>query len=37
MTYVDFKCILTPEDNRKQNPEEPSISKYQKHLIVGIN
>ena len=32
MIYADLKSILVPEDNGKQNPEEPFTSKYQKHI-----
>ena len=30
--YTDYESILVPENNRKQKPEESSISKYQKHI-----
>ena len=33
ITYADFKSILEPEDNGKQNPEESYTSKYQKHIV----
>ena len=29
---TDLESILLPQDNGKQNPEEPFISKYQKHI-----
>ena len=29
--YSDFKSILVPEDDRKQNPDKPYTNKYQKH------
>ena len=32
MIYGDFDSILIPEDNGKQNPEEPFTNKYQKHV-----
>ena len=32
MIYGDFDSILIPEDNGKQNPEEPYTNKYQKHV-----
>ena len=32
MIYADLKSILVPEDNGKQNPEEPFTNKYQKHI-----
>ena len=32
MIYADFESILVPEDNRKQNPNEPYTKKYQKHV-----
>ena len=28
MIYVDFKSILVPKDNGKQNPDEPYTKKY---------
>ena len=33
MIYAHFKVILAPEDNGKQNPEEPYKNKYQKHVV----
>ena len=30
--YADFESILLPENNGKQNPEEPDTSKYQIHI-----
>ena len=32
MIYVDFKSILVPKDNEKQNPDEPYTKKYYRHL-----
>ena len=32
MFYGDFESTLVPEDNGKQNPEEPYTKKYQKHV-----
>ena len=32
MTYADFESILVPEDNRKQNPDESYMKKYQKYV-----
>ena len=32
MIYEDFKSILVPEDNGKQNPNESYTIKYQKHV-----
>ena len=32
LIYAHFKIILAPEDNGKQNPEEPYTNKYQKHV-----
>ena len=28
MIYADFECILAPESNRKENPNESYIKKY---------
>ena len=30
--YADFEIILVPEDNEKQNRNESSTNKYQKHV-----
>ena len=30
--FADFKSILVPEQNGKQNPEESYTNKYQKHI-----
>ena len=30
--YADFKSMLVPDDNGKQNPEESYPNKYQKHI-----
>ena len=35
MVYTDFESILLPEENRKQNHEEPYTNIYQKH-VVGV-
>ena len=32
LIYAHFKVILAPEDNGKQNPEEPYKNKYLKHV-----
>ena len=32
MPKMDFKHILVPEDNGKQNPNESYTNKYQKQL-----
>ena len=32
MIYADFKSILIPEDNGKQNPHEFYMNKYKKHV-----
>ena len=32
MIYVDFKSILVPEDNGKQNLNESYTNKYQKYV-----
>ena len=32
MIYANFGSILVPEDNVKQNPNEPYTEKYQKHV-----
>ena len=32
MIYANFKSILLPEDNGKQNPNESYNNKYQKHV-----
>ena len=32
MIYVDLESALVLEDNRKQNPNESYINKYQKHV-----
>ena len=31
--YADFESILVPENNEKQNTEEPYTNKSQKHII----
>ena len=30
--YTDFKIILIPEDNGKQNPDESYTNKHQEHV-----
>ena len=30
--YADFKSILVPKNNEKQNPEESYTNKFQKHI-----
>ena len=35
MIYADFESILVPENNGKQNPDEPYTNKHQNH--VGCN
>ena len=30
--YADFESILVPENNEKQNPEEPYTNKSQKYI-----
>ena len=32
MIYASFESILVLEHNGKQNPEEPYMNKYQKHI-----
>ena len=32
MIYADFECILVPEGNGKQNPDESYLNKYKKHV-----
>ena len=32
MIYADFKVILVPDDNRKQNPNESYTNKYLKNV-----
>ena len=32
MIYVDFESILVPDDNEKQNLNEPYANKYKKHV-----
>ena len=29
---TDFESILVPENNEKQNPNEPYTNRYQKHI-----
>ena len=35
LIYAHFKVILAPEDNGKQNSEEPYKNKYQKHVAAS--
>ena len=32
MIYANFGSILLPEDNNKENSNEPYTKKYQKHI-----
>ena len=32
MIYADSESILVQEDNKKQNPDEPYMRKYQNHV-----
>ena len=32
INYADFGSILTPENNGKQNPDEPYTNKYQNYV-----
>ena len=32
MIYANFESKLVPEDNRKQNANEPYMKKYRKHI-----
>ena len=32
ITYTEFESILVPENNEKQNQEEPYTKKYQKYI-----
>ena len=32
MIHADFKSILLPQDNGKQNPNDSYTNKYQKHV-----
>ena len=36
MIHVDFESILVPKDNRKRNPKESYMNKYQKILLAVI-
>ena len=33
MIYVDFEIILVPENDEKQNPDEPYTNKHQNHVV----
>ena len=33
MIQADFQYFIAPKDNEKQNPEEPYMNKYQKHVV----
>ena len=35
--YADFKIILVPENNRKQNPGQSYTNKYQKHVACSYS
>ena len=32
MIYANFESILVPQDNGRQNPNEPYTNKYQRHV-----
>ena len=32
MINADFESLLVPEDNGKQNPNQPSTNNYQKNI-----
>ena len=36
MIYADFKVIVVPDDNRKQNPNESYTNKYPKNVVVMV-
>ena len=36
MIYADFKSILVPENNEKQNPDESYKNKYKNTLLVFL-
>ena len=35
--YPNFECILVPEGNGKQNPEESYMNKYQKNIACSYD
>ena len=35
MIFLDFESIPVSENNRKQNPDESCMNKYQKHVSCG--
>ena len=37
MIYANFESILVPEDDGKQNPDERSTNKYQKHVACNYD
>ena len=37
MIYVDFRSILVPEDNGKQNPNQSYTNKCQKHVACSYD
>ena len=37
MIYADFESILLPEDNEKQNQNEPYTNKYQKYFACSYS
>ena len=34
--HADFESILVPENNGKQNPEDPYTNKYQRHILLVV-
>ena len=36
MNYADFKSILVPKDNGKQNLNESYTNKYQKNMLLVV-
>ena len=36
MIYANFAMVLMPEDNKKQNPDEPYTNKYQKYSACSL-
>ena len=37
MIYPDFECILVPENNGKQNPNESYTNEYQSHVCCSCS
>ena len=37
MIYASFESILVPEDNEKENPNEPYTNRYQKHVVCNYD